>query len=248
MQNDSNFVLLIDEGNTLIKWAIFAKKQLLLSGVKKRITKAFFVKIKIKYPDLNIVFISSVRKEGVISMQLPKNWQKLSLDAKSKLPFKNKYKSPKTLGADRKALASAACSFFPKDNVLIIGTGTCITYDFKDKKNVYHGGAISPGLQMRLDAMSHYTAKLPALKATTILSTKGDDTESAMFKGAFEGTINEINGFIESYRNEYGASLKIMLAGGDALRLESYLKRKIFVEPQLALYGLFCLYQLNTKK
>jgi pantothenate kinase type III len=57
-----------------------------------------------------------------------------------------------------------------------------------------------------------------------------------------------VNGFIDSYRKEYGSSLKVMLAGGDALRLESYLKRRIFVEPQLVLYGLLSLYELNQKK
>jgi type III pantothenate kinase len=46
---------------------------------------------------------------------------------------------------------------------LIIGAGTCMTYDIKDAQNQYYGGAISPGLQMRLDAMSHFTSKLPSL-------------------------------------------------------------------------------------
>jgi type III pantothenate kinase len=101
---------------------------------------------------------------------------------------------------------------------------------------------------MRLDAMAHFTAKLPLLKVTQTMPLAGDNTASAMYKGALEGLAHEMNGFIETYRETYGASLKIMLAGGDALRLESYLKRKIFVEPQLGLYGLFSLYQLNNQK
>jgi type III pantothenate kinase len=241
-------VLLIDEGNTFVKWALFDKKAQMISGIEKAITSRFLKTIQRTYPNLNTIFYSSVRKEGIAQLSDINNWKLFPLSPKSKLPFQSLYKTPKTLGADRKALVSAACSFYPKNNVLIIGTGTCITYDFKDKNNVYHGGAISPGLQMRLDAMAHFTAKLPALIAKDEDSTIGDSTNSAIFKGALEGLVHEINGFIESYREEHGASLKIMLSGGDALRLESYLKRRIFVEPQLALYGLMSLYELNHKK
>lgn len=248
MSNKDNLVLLIDEGNSFVKWAIIKQSKLLTSGVEKSMTAKLLRLIKKQYPSLNQIFLSTVRTKGLSTMTYLNGWTINHLNPKSKVPFKNKYKTPKTLGADRKALVSAACSFYPSSDVLIIGTGTCITYDFKDSNNVYHGGAISPGLQMRLDAMAHFTAKLPQLDAYSILSTEGNDTQSAMFRGALEGLTHEINGFIETYKKAYGSGLKVMLAGGDALRLESRLKRRIFVEPHLALYGLLSLYELNQKK
>lgn len=248
---ETNFldcVLLVDEGNTLVKWAIFSEMTLLEKGSTKRLNQTTLNKIARKYPHLVNLFYCSVREKGIQNMKLPRHWHISALNSKSTVPFKNKYDTKASLGSDRIALVAAACSFYPKQAVLVIGTGTCITYNLKNQDDAFLGGAISPGLQMRLDAMSDYTAKLPKIKAASTISLKGDSTTSALYKGAFEGLVHEINGFIETYRKEYGASLKIMLAGGDALGLESHLKRRIFVEPQLAIYGLLSLYRLNKKK
>ena len=37
-------------------------------------------------------------------------------------------------------------------DILVIDAGTCITYEFIDSKGQYHGGNISPGMQMRFKA------------------------------------------------------------------------------------------------
>lgn len=247
MSKTDNIVLLIDEGNTFAKWAIFTNDRLIENGVEKAISRVFLAKLKKRHPTLSTIFLSTVRAKGLTNLVLGKSWQLHQLSPKSKIPFKNKYRSENSLGADRIALVTAACSFYPSHPVLIIGTGTCVTYNFKDHKNQFWGGAISPGLQMRLDAMASYTAKLPLVKAINATDTSGTDTHSALLKGALEGLAHEINGFIDSYKKENGASLKIMLAGGDALRLESFIKKRIFVEPNLGLYGLLSLYQLNHK-
>ncbi|GIR12158.1 MAG: hypothetical protein CM15mP23_07330 [Cryomorphaceae bacterium] len=78
------------------------------------------------------------------------------------MPFKTSYNSPKTLGSDRLALIAGAVSVFPNRPVLIIDAGTCITFDFVDSKKNHLGGSISPGLQMRLNALKSQTSALPA--------------------------------------------------------------------------------------
>ena len=80
------------------------------------------------------------------------------------MPFKTLYKTPKTLGADRLALVAGAVFGFPNKSVLIIDVGTCITFDFVDSKKKYLGGSISPGLQMRLNALSNQTSALPLVR------------------------------------------------------------------------------------
>ncbi len=81
----------------------------------------------------------------------------------SVFPFKNKYATPKTLGIDRMVLSAGAVLQYPGVNRLVIDAGTCITYDFTDAHDNYLGGAISPGLQLRYNAMHNFTAKLPLL-------------------------------------------------------------------------------------
>jgi type III pantothenate kinase len=75
------------------------------------------------------------------------------LDSKTPLPILNAYSSSETLGADRIALACAAHAAHPDKNNLVICLGTCITYNFIGKNRTFRGGAISPGVQMRLNAM-----------------------------------------------------------------------------------------------
>ena len=79
----------------------------------------------------SVATFSKNEEEKIIEMINP-----IILNHETKVPFENKYDTPKTLGVDRIALAAAAVSKFPEKNTLVIDAGTCITFDFitKDKK------------------------------------------------------------------------------------------------------------------
>ena len=87
-----------------------------------------------------------------------------TLTHKTSVPFQNNYATPETLGVDRIALIVAAVTQYPNKNVLVIDAGTCITYDFKTDKEIYLGGGISPGLQLRYKTLNLLTANLPLLE------------------------------------------------------------------------------------
>ena len=89
------------------------------------------------------------------------------LTGQSKLPFTTPVGKPDTIGADRLALVAAAVYFYPKQHNLIIGLGSCVTYNFVNKFNEFLGGSISPGLEMRFKAMNQFTAKLPLANAAS---------------------------------------------------------------------------------
>jgi type III pantothenate kinase len=63
--------------------------------------------------------------------------------------------------------------------------------------------------------------------------------------GVMNGTIAEINGIIEQYKDTFD-ELKIILTGGDASFFETRIKHSIFVEPDLVLKGLNYLLQYNV--
>ena len=73
----------------------------------------------------------------------------------------NRYRTPNTLGLDRLAAVIGANYLYPNKSNLVIDGGTCITYDWIDANGNYFGGSISPGLNMRYNALNYYTAKLP---------------------------------------------------------------------------------------
>jgi type III pantothenate kinase len=159
------------------------------------------------------------------------------LDANLALPIQIRYRTPHTLGVDRLAAACGAQHFFPRTNCLVIDAGTCINYEFVDADGNYLGGAISPGVSMRLQAMHQLTAKLPLLSPEANPPWLGQDTASCMLSGAVVGAWEEINGFIARYQSQY-APVQVIMTGGDVQLFESQLKPAIFVAPDLVLVGL----------
>ncbi len=237
--------LALDIGNTHIKYALFQGRDLLESGRLELPSGKGETPASAKWEELckqpieRLVY-SSVRKhfawEG--GGDLPKGAKKnLHLQADTPLPIKNRYHTPETLGTDRLAAAVGAYAYFGGENCILIDAGSCITLDLL-LDGAFEGGNISPGLDMRLDAMHRFTDGLPRpakkLPAEKLL---GKTTEEALLLGALQGAVFEIEGFIASCEQRYGA-VKIALTGGDASFLADKLKREIFVLPNLVLRGL----------
>ena len=168
----------------------------------------------------------------------------IAVSSNMQLPFINSYQSPESLGSDRIVLVAAACKSHPNTNVLIIDMGTCITYDFLDANNIYQGGAISPGFEMRYKSLNQFTGNLPLLDTDEGQSPSGKNTEQAIHAGIYFGIIDEINARINYYKLKYD-SLTVILTGGDANKLPKTLKNSIFAHPNFMAEGMFHLLKLN---
>ena len=230
--------LIIDVGNTRIKTAVFDDSKMIHN---ESLTNDSFVseakKIIKKYKCTNAIIssVGSVNKSQIDELRAEINL--IELDYNTKVPFVNKYATPKTLGVDRIALVSSAISKYPNKNVLIIDAGTCITYDFLNNEGNYYGGAISPGLQMRYKALNVFTEKLPLLEASEKFELLGNSTETSIHSGIINGVINEIDGIIKQYRKK-NTDLTVVLTGGDVNFLSNRLKNSIFANPNFLLEGL----------
>jgi len=239
--------LVIDVGNTLVKLGVFEGEELKLR--KTLIKKDFLTTltdISETWPGIKNAIVASVGKlTQHQSSKLIQRYNVLTLDQETKVPFKNKYSTPNTLGVDRIALVSAAAQQFSDKNVLIIDAGTCITYDFLNEQNEYLGGAISPGITMRYKALHHYTDKLPLLEPTPPKSLTGDSTSSSLHSGVIQGALFEVEGFIDGYKNKF-VNLTVILTGGDAHFLRDSLKNDIFANQNFLLEGLNHILEYNT--
>ena len=169
----------------------------------------------------------------------------LLLNHNTPLPFNNRYETPHTLGLDRIALAAAASSFYPHKNVLVVDAGTCITYELLTSKNNYQGGAISPGLKMRVKAMHHFTAKLPDVHVDSNVDLIGNTTQTCLQSGALHGLVAEIDGTINSYKSRF-KNLTVVLTGGDAEVLAPLVKNDIFARQNFLLEGLHAVLAYNS--
>jgi len=198
------------------------------------------------FPNIGKAIVSSVgRLEPSQVKNLRKQFEVLVLDSNVKLPFKNLYATPKTLGVDRMALASASVSQFPDANVLIIDAGTCITYDFITSQNEYLGGAISPGMRLRYQALHNLTANLPLLDTEMPKDLIGNSTSRAIHSGVVHGILKEVDGIIGEYQKKY-PDLTVILTGGDANFLSNQLKNSIFANSNFLLEGLNFILEFNS--
>lgn len=169
----------------------------------------------------------------------------INLNHGTRVPLKNCYKTPETLGYDRLAAAVGANGIFPNKDVLVIDIGTAITIDLVcgDK---FIGGSISPGMKLRFESLHRHTARLPLLNFTTNYHYPGQNTHDAIISGVVEGIVNEIDGTINSYLIEY-SSINVVLTGGDADIFAERIKNSIFAEPYLLAKGLNRILKYNVE-
>ncbi|MFK7832111.1 MAG: type III pantothenate kinase [Winogradskyella sp.] len=240
--------LIVDVGNTYVKFAVFNGKNLIykISFELSEFEKHYNL-IQKEFPKLRFAISSSVGKLTKKQIEvIATDLKLLELNSKTKLPFKNLYQTPKTLGVDRMALVSASVDQFPNKNVLIIDAGTCITYDFITNSNNYLGGAISPGIRLRYKTLNNLTANLPLLETKQPKTIIGDSTEASIHSGVVFGVITEIDGIINQYRQDY-RDLTVILTGGDAKFLSNQLKNSIFANSNFLLEGLNFILEYNSK-
>ena len=163
----------------------------------------------------------------------------------TKLAFTTPVGKPDTIGADRLALCAAAVHFYPSSHNLVIGLGTCITYNFINKYHEFLGGGISPGLTMRMKALNQFTAKLPIVKPDSNLPLIGYDTNTNIQSGVILGMVYELQGFIDEYSLKFD-NFNVLLTGGDIVHLAPHLKSKIFADSELIFKGLYAISEVNN--
>jgi type III pantothenate kinase len=235
--------LVIDYGNSAAKVGIFDHQNLV---EKLTFSSAESLKHFLETSRAENCIISSVKADSQQIFSWAKHAQKkYILNHQLSLPIKNLYATPITLGVDRLAGVCGAQQIFPFQHCLVIDAGTCITFDFVDKSGNFLGGAISPGLMMRFQAVHTFTAKLPLISPKEHPALIGDSTESCIQSGVVNGLLSEIDGIIDQYAKKY-ESLRVILCGGDARFFENQLKASIFASPELVLIGLNSILSYNV--
>ena len=238
-----SITLCLDFGNTRRKAAIFSEGNIIHHvNLKNEVPEIEW--LVQEYKPEHSILSSVINHATEIEVSLAKNTKFHLLSHQTRLPFITPVNKPDTIGADRLALAAAAVHLFPQQNNLVIGLGTCVTYNFINKKHAFVGGAISPGMEMRFKAMNHFTAKLPLVKADWNVPLIGYDTITNLTAGVVKGIALEVDGFINEYQQRFG-NFNVLLTGGDIRFLASHIKNKIFADPDLIFKGLYAISVVN---
>lgn len=228
----------IDSGNTQIKLGTFLEDKLVeIHHFNHHQTDVLFDTIHAFQPSQVIISDVSGTLQAFI-IHLKTHFSCIILESEMRLPIDIHYDTPNTLGVDRIAVSIGASMLFPNQSCLVFDCGTCLTIDYIDNTHCYHGGAISPGYQMRLRAMHHFTGKLPSINASKPESFLGKSTVTCMQSGAFYGMLDEINAAVARYKEHFG-DMQVLICGGDADLFAKHIKNNIFAAPELIHFGLY---------
>ena len=237
--------LCFDFGNTRLKVAVF-ENDIFTEEIVLPNDEIFTIErlITIYKPEKTILSSVINHNPGLENFLAAKTkFHKISHITKAN--FTTSVGKPETIGADRLALSAAAVYYYPNKNNLVIGMGTCITYNFINQYHQFIGGSISPGMEMRFKAMQVFTAKLPLVQAEWNFPLIGYDTKTNMQSGVIAGIAYEMDGFITDYAEKYG-NFNVVLTGGDTLYFARRLKNKIFADSNFLFKGLYALSETNN--
>lgn len=235
----------LDFGNTRLKCGVFEndffKEDLLLVDA----TLATIEQLLQAQQPQNCILSSVIHHDPAIEDLLAAHTRFHKLSHLTKVNFTSPVGKPQTIGADRLALAAAAVHFYPRQNNLVIGLGSCITYNFINQAHQFLGGAISPGMEMRFKTMHDHTALLPMVQKDWNFPVIGYDTKTNLQSGVIAGITYEIDGFIDYYRGKYG-NFNVVLTGGDSGYFAGQLKNRIFADINFLFKGLYAISEVNN--
>lgn len=195
-------------------------------------------------------FVSSVRRDAAailregITANKGSTVHEVDLVALQKLGLQVNVKVPERVGVDRLVAAFAASQLTEARPLVVIQAGSAVTVDLLAGADgdSFEGGAIVPGVPMMLRLLGASADQLPEMDAdelTEMPEPPGKNTEEAMICGAASALVGGVRDLVTRYRKKYGNSVKLVLSGGDGMRIAPFLDPPLCLHPDLVLQGLF---------
>jgi len=255
-------ILVIDVGNTNIVLGIYEDKKLLefwrigteihkTSDEYGMMINQLFSFSNYKLSCISQVVISSVVPTAMYTLEhMARKYFKsepLVVGPGVKTGINIKYDNPKEVGADRIVNAVAAYELYGGP-LVIVDFGTATTYCAVSKNGEYLGGAISPGIQISMDALFQKTAKLPRVELVKPETTICKNTVSSMQSGIIFGYVGQVDYIVERMKKELGdENTKVVATGGLAKLIATESKTISIVNGLLTLEGLRIIYERNRE-
>ena len=248
-----NSVWIIEKGNS--KWKIGAFKDDVLISVTTTEVGAALVETDLPNSDsqkVDILLTGSGEWSNDTTELLRTKGNVTELKRGDTHPLITNVFDPGSLGTDRIANVfaiqeGAVDEAKNCDAWLIVDAGTCVTFDLL-VNGLHLGGAISPGISMRLNSMKEGTDALMKVEKDVWVKmapfkgeTTGLSTQDALIKGAADGISAEILGRWMALRVEY-KGIGVILTGGDSSFLELGRVEPKFADSNLTLKGYYALF------
>lgn len=238
-------MLLIDIGNTQIKWAFYTSRSVLnvcskcYAGLNTSDLAKQILLTGTASPE--VVLCASVG-DMPFTQELLHELKKNSgskvvriVSTSNFMGLRNAYQSPEKLGVDRWLAMIATYKQLPMQSFVLADIGSALTLDFVDASGQHLGGYILPGVFKSLTALSKLgnLREIQALEQAALCP--GRDTNQAIVNGLLNVFVSFLDKQAESTVTE---KCSLVLTGGDAEWIRPHLAHDWHVKPNLVLEGL----------
>ncbi len=247
-------LLLIDAGNTLVKWAIAPVDALTIAHASwldtGKIPHDEIADLQINWQkkqagQIRQVLISSVAGAAVnasltraIGQLRPHPAVAWFSSVATFAGVTNTYANANQLGSDRFASLIGARHLYPNENLVVVTCGTATTIDTLTSEGVFLGGMILPGLRLMANSLFGNTARLPDIdQMTENIPSFAIDTPSAIRNGCMTAQTGAIEHAV-SVHAKHLSQVRCILSGGAAELVLPYLSIPAQIVDNLVLVGL----------
>ena len=250
--------LLIDIGNSRLKWAIagsngdlhsdFIDQGVSMNDSSDQLTQ--FDQLSKNQMIEKIIYSSVISEDQTLALKkhlkasMPQaSWFGINGTSAIK-DLGSHYDQPQQLGADRRAMVLGAHQMFPGKNILVISAGTATTIDLITPTH-HMGGWIFPGMALMAKALNLNTAQLPKVSTDQERSSlaTGTNTNDGIYQGILASHLGAISIAQEYTKNQKIKLDLLIVTGGNAKILSALLKNlpsstPVHHEEQMVLKGL----------
>lgn len=230
--------LLLDAGNSQLKWAFSVEGSLQNFGQATYQDLSALKKACIDHPQIQAAFACAVcgpEKQQIIQniCPIPIQWQ---FSSKEALGVYNHYQNITEHGADRWFNVLGA-RFFTQNAAIVVSCGTAIAIEVLTQDHHYLGGSIAPGLWLMQNALKTGTANLN--RDFGVHQNFATNTADAMATGVIDAACGNISLMLERLKTQCTPHpVDLILTGGDANILLPFLDKNAKIIDNLALHGL----------
>lgn len=241
-------VLLVDAGNTRIKWAQLVAGRLKpakaaahmgwrASDYARRLfggaRPAHVLVSSVAGPSVNEALAAAARraKVAVRFVRVPRRGAGVTVG----------YRDPWRLGVDRYVAAVGAVSLFPQVPLCIVGVGTAMTIDLVSSHGRHRGGVIIPAPGLMVETLLHGTqgirrrAQGGKIGGTALF---GRSTRDAIVQGSRYAAAALIDRAVEEGARILGSRPLVVLTGGGSHAVRALIASDWVGVPDLVLKGL----------
>jgi type III pantothenate kinase len=223
--------LLLDMGNTRLKWALQAQGAgWLAQGALEWGEVDLDDKLAATWAELpqpmriaSASVVDDVREHRIAAITqrvfgMAPHWLRTPASA---CGVRNAYAEPRRLGVDR-FLAMVAAHASHRTPCVLVSAGTALVLDALGADGLHLGGLIAPGVRLMQQSLLDSTAQVRPRRAGVILEL-ADNTADAVTSGCWQAAAALIERFHAHMLPRLGATPTLVLDGGDAQQLASML-------------------------